>query len=498
MKKVLKLLGRMLLHGIVLGLIWLDFNYVRIPEWVALALTILWIVTVRIAEHVMQKKSSNIFYGILDTVIVLFMIVSTLLNPYWNSDVYRKNVSWEENGSKFFSKEDALSDYEFMMKYLKKIHPLALGGLPADVEARAQEVRKWIEGQDKIEGYVLARELESILSLLGDGHTMVEENYDSYHIMKHVYEHNKAGDTLVGINGILFEEFLAQNPTIESYETVDYGIRMIKNRIVNLEGLKYLGVDTSGEITYNYVSEDGEEILEVVRAEDFLVMEEYLIYEEEVTGDDLHSDEDRGFVYYDIDEEHSLAILTLNSCRYNKTYKDTVKKLFDEVHEKGIQNVCVDLRYNGGGSSMVGDEFIKYLDVDAYRSWGEEMRLGYFLIKSEGRTVKNPKKKQVFTGNVYVLTGVRSYSAAMDFAMLIKDNGIGKLVGQPCGNMPASYGQVVHFHLPKTGFYMQISMKKWYRVDMTKNGEPLYTDIECPEADALDILINQIESGKEF
>ena len=267
---------------------------------------------------------------------------------------------------------------------------------------------------------------------------------------------------------------------------------------MNLEGLKYLGVDTSGEITYNYVSEDGEEILEVVRAEDFLVMEEYLTYEEEVTGDDLHSDEDRGFVYYDIDEEHSLAILTLNSCRYNKTYKDTVKKLFDEVHEKGIQNVCVDLRYNGGGSSMVGDEFIKYLDVDAYRSWGEEMRLGYFLIKSEGRTVKNPKKKQVFTGNVYVLTGVRSYSAAMDFAMLIKDNGIGKLVGQPCGNLPASYGQVVHFHLPKTGFYMQISMKKWYRVDMTKNGEPLYTDIECPEADALDILINQIESGKEF
>ena len=496
MKKVLTFLGKMVLHGLVLGLIWLDLNYVSISEWAALALTILWIMIVRIAEHVMKNRAKNrgqkVFFAIFDVMILCFMIVSTLLNPYWNSNNYRKNVSWEENGSRLFSKKDALSDYDFMMKYLQKIHPLALGGLPADIKERAQEVREWIEGQEQMEGYVLARQLESILSLLGDGHTMVEENYEEYHIMKHVYEHNKAGDTLVGINGIRFEDFLAQNPTIVSYETVGYGVRMIKNRIVNLEGLKYLGVDTSEEITYNYLSEDGKEILEVVRADDFLVMEEYLTYEEEVTGDDLHSDEDRGFVYIDIDEEHSLAILTLNSCRYNKTYKDTVKKLFDEVHEKGIQNVCVDLRYNGGGSSMVANEFIKYLDVDTYQGWGEELRLGSFLIKSAGHTIKNHKKNQVFSGNVYVLTGVRSYSAAMDFAMLIKDNALGRIIGQPCGNLPASYGQVVNFSLPKTGFYMQISMKKWYRVDMTKNGEPLAPDVTCPEEKALEVLLDNL------
>ena len=530
MKKVLKFIGRMLLHGLVLSLIWLDLNYLLMSEWVALVLTILWLVIVRIAEYIMggqssdstknkningsgsanadavkasentengnnkkhmSRRGSKVFFAIFDMVIVLFMIVATLLDPYWNSNVCRKNISWEENGSKFFSKKDALSDYEFMMKYLNKIHPLALGGLPTDVEERAQEVRQWIEGQEQIEGYVLARQLESILSLLHDGHTMVEEDYDEYHVMKHIYEHNKAGDTLVGINGILFEDFLAQNPTIDSYETVSYGIRMIKNRIVNLEGLKYLGVDTSGEITYNYVSEDGEEILEVVRAEDFLAMEEYLTYEEMVTGDDLHG-EDRGFVYYDIDEEHSLATLTLNSCRYNNIYKDTVKKLFDEVHEKGILNVCVDLRYNGGGSSMVANEFIKYLDVDAYKDWGEELRVGCFLIKSNGSIVKNHKKNPAFSGNVYILTGVRSYSSAMDFAMLIKDNGLGKIVGQPCGNLPASYGQVVSFCLPKTGLYMQVSMKKWYRVDMTKNGEPLYPDMECPEDKALEVLLDYL------
>ncbi|MBR6478413.1 MAG: hypothetical protein IKS85_08185, partial [Lachnospiraceae bacterium] len=281
-------------------------------------------------------------------------------------------------------------------------------------------------------------------------------------------------------------------PAIESYETESYGIRLIKNRITNLEGLKYLGIDISGEITYNYVTEEGEEVLEIVKAEDFLLMEEYLMYEEEVTGDDLHGDEDRGFVYYDIDAEHDLAILTLNSCRYNQVYKDTVKAMFDEIHEKGISNICVDLRRNGGGSSMVANEFIEYLDVDTYKSWGEELRLGWFLKKADGGIVKNHKKSQVFTGNVYILTGVRSYSAAMDFAMLIKDNGIGKILGQPCGNIPASYGQVVHFYLPKTGMYMQVSMKKWYRVDMTKNGELLYPDIECPEDKAMEVLLDNL------
>jgi len=315
------------------------------------------------------------------------MIFATLLNPYWNSNLFRKNVSWEENGSKFFSKEDALSDYDFMMKYLKKLHPLTIDGLPANLEKRALEVREWIEGQEQIEGYILARQLESILSLLGDGHTLVEENYDEYHIMKHVYEHNKAGDTLVGIGGVRFEDFLAQNPTIDSYETVSYGIRMIKNRVVNLEGLKYLGVDTSGEIMYNYLSEEGKEITEVVRAEDFLVMEEYLAYEEAVTGDDLHSEQDRGFVFIDIDEEHSLAILTLNNCSYNAS----AWQLFDQIS----------------------------------RTYGQ-------------------------------------------------------------------YGQVVHFGLPKTGFYMQISMKKWYRVDMTKNEEPLYPDITCPEEKALEVLLDSL------
>ena len=522
MKKVLGFVGRIVLHGIVLGIIWLDLSYVMINEWAAIALTIAWIAGVRVMERVVtdgrrkdakdfgvsvtsgdkdekhgkartaKVRSGKIFFAVLDVVIVLVMIVATQFSPYWNSSVFRKNLTWEENGSKVFSKKDALTDYEFMMKYLKKIHPLTHGGLPGEVETRAKEVREWIEGQEQIEGYVLARKLESILSLLGDGHTAVEEDYDVYHVMKYVYEHNKAGHVLIGINDVPFEEFLALHPDIDSYETVSYGVRMIKNRVSNLEGLKYLGIDISGEIKYNYLTEDGEAVTVTVTAGDFLGPEEYNAYVMSVTGDDLTAEEDRGFVYYDVDAEHDLAILTLTSCRCNQVYKDTVAKMFEEIREKGIQNVCVDLRSNGGGSSLVANEFIKYLDVDAYKEWGCELRVGPLLIPMGGRTVKNPKKSPVFTGNVYVLTGVRTYSSAMDFAMLIQDNGIGKLVGQPCGNLPGSCGQVTSFVLPKTGFYFQTSTTKWYRVDPSKNQEPLIPDLVCPEEKALEVLLDNL------
>ena len=147
MKKILGFVGRMTLHGIVLGIIWLDLSYVMINEWAAIALTIAWIAGVRVMERVVtdgrrkdakdfgvsvtsgdkdekhgkartaKVRSGKIFFAVLDVVIVLVMIVATQFSPYWNSSVFRKNLTWEENGSKVFSKKDALTDYEFMMKY---------------------------------------------------------------------------------------------------------------------------------------------------------------------------------------------------------------------------------------------------------------------------------------------------------------------------------------------------------------------------------------------
>ena len=503
--KGIKGLGIVILHLLILGLIPLNMYMMNINEILAIVLTVCWIVLVRVIVKLISKKKDSesentkalknvtgkVLLIILDVLIIFLMILATEFNSYWNSCMYR-DIDWSnDTGNQVLTREDALSDYNYAMKYLKKIHPLTLGGLPDDMEARAKEVKAGLESRDSITGYELARELESIFALAGDGHTHVDENYSDAHYMKYIYEHRKAGDVLVGINGVSFEDFLVDSPGYVSYDEGmnAYGVRMLKNRISTLEGLRYLGYDIEGEIVYNYVSEAGEEIDVTVTKDDFLGIDEYYEYAESVTGDDMSGDrEDKDYVRYEIDEKNSIAVFTLDSCDYNSHYKEVVKAMFDEIHEKDIKNIVVDLRNNGCGSSLCANEFIRYLDVEEYKSWADEVRYGCLLFKHSGGMIKNNKKGYGFSGKVFVMTSIYSYSAAMDFAMLIQDNGLGSIVGEPCGNMPASYGQVTQYILPRSGIYIQISIKRWHRVDESKEDLPILPDTECNPDDALDVI----------
>ena len=326
--------------------------------------------------------------------------------------------------------------------------------------------------------------------------------------MKHMYEHDKKKDTLVGINDKSFKEILHQNPYLYSYEMESYAISIYKKRALMLEGLKYHGIDTSGNITYNYVTAEGTQDNVTVTAKDFLPKEEYLKYAESVTGDDLHKDEtNNNFVSYEIDTSRSLAILKLDQCIYNEHYKKTLAEMFEKVHELGIQNVAVDLRENGGGQSIVADEFISYLGVEKYKGLTAEIRKDFkvfytiyaminYLIGGETASDLDVKKGYGFSGNVYLLTSVNTFSSAMDFTMMIQDNKIGKVIGESPGNMPTSYGDISTFNLPNSGLLVAVSFKTFHRVDTTKDDQPLIPDIECDARDALDRLKALIDENK--
>ena len=499
---ILKMFGLTMLHLSACIIIVLDLFYMNINEIAAIVITVIWAILLWALSIYLGRKRKlsqkrrvgrGIYFAVIDILVILLMVVATELNMYWNSELLRNNKWTDDSGNKVVTRAEALEDYEFAMKYLKKVHPNTIDGLPSDVEKKAAEVKTYLESVDTIKGYELARELESIFALLNDGHTIVKEMYDDYHYMKHMYEHEAKGDKLVGINGITLEEFLESDKRPESYEREAYGIESITQRVATLEGLKYLGLDTNKDITYNFINVDGENVDEVVFAKDFFMKEDYLNYEELVTGDNLHEEKSKDFVSYEIDKKHSLVILTLDSCKYNDHYREVVAQMFDDVEKNGIENIAVDLRANSGGMSKVADEFINYLDVDEYRGWASELRAGWFKFISDAKTYKNQRKGAGFKGNVYILTSVLTYSSAMDFAMFIQDNRLGKVVGESCGNMPASCGEVAHFKLPNSGLYMQISGVKWFRIDETKSGMPIIPDYECDADDAYDELIRIIE-----
>lgn len=189
---------------------------------------------------------------------------------------------------------------------------------------------------------------------------------------------------------------------------------------------------------------------------------------------------------FKIDERNSVGIFTIPSCWYNERYCSLLNSFFERVFASGIENVVVDLRGNTGGNSMVANEFITYLDVDEYRSWDVAIRYGNHLEQRKNNICINEKKEKVFDGNLYVLTDLQTYSAGMDFAMLIADNHLGTLIGEPSGNLPDSYGDILQFQLPHSRLGLIVSYKKWYRVDLQKSGEPIMPDVLCPSEEAMD------------
>ena len=338
-------------------------------------------------------------------------------------------------------------------------------------------------------GKELSKEIESIFSKLNDGHTIVMGYYNDYHTLKEMEMHNKNKEILTKINDIEIKELFEQNKQYYSYEMEKAGLNQFKNDLITLEGLDKLGIATE-EIKYTF-EQNNKEKEYTYKKEDYLTKEEYNNY------NNIGPKPQKSFVTYEIDEENNLAILYLDKCKNNDEYKRVLKEMFEKIKEKNIGNIAVDLRNNGGGSSSVATEFIKYIDVDEYNELKSEWRLGTFNIKTKQHTIKNKKKNSPFNGNIYVLTSIDTFSSAMLFSQYIKDNNIGTIIGETSSNNPNGYGEVVEFLLPNSNIYMQISTKKWYRINQNTEEEFIEPDIKYESKEAIFKLYDTIKSISE-
>ena len=197
---------------------------------------------------------------------------------------------------------------------------------------------------------------------------------------------------------------------------------------------------------------------------------------------------------YKIDKENSLGIFTLNRCEMSDEYTDTLLKFFGEVKDNNIENVAVDLRNNGGGTTEVINEFLRYINISDYKLFGgTDIRIGGNLISYRDEITPNKPVDNAFYGRVYVLTSQYTFSSAMDFATVIQDNGIGKVIGEIPGNMPTAYGDKRGFQLPESKLVLSVSYKKFYRVDINKSIEPLIPDYAADAETAEEKLVEYIK-----
>ncbi len=458
---------------------------INFPEWVTVLLSVIFCGGLVAYLTVFQTKLvTKIIFPIGFALVALVCSLTPYLLPYWNSYSFKDYHGAILNYDEAISYNAAKEDMTALKAHLEKIHPMFQDGLTDEVENAYHAALERLKNAEQITVNGLRREIQTVLHLMGDAHTTTYNSYPNDKYLKTIPQKYSQGYDIAAINGKTVEQISDDIKPYSCYETEDW----ISLDLGSLATLDFLGY--SAPFTYTW-SNGEKEAEETYTASDFVGWDEFV----EIHNGYVTTDEPKEFVYYDIDEQKSLAVLTLKECNYNRTYIDCVNAMFAEIKQKNIQSVAVDLRGNGGGSSLVGNEFVKYLPVKRYFDGGFAWRCGFMTFRSEQVERKNARnEKLTFDGNVFLLTDKRSFSSAKDFAMLIQDNHLGKIVGEPSANAVNGYGDVTYFYLPNTGLFVQISTKKWYRIDRSNPDEYVMPDIPCDSGDCIEKLYEIIQS----
>ncbi len=385
---------------------------------------------------------------------------------WWNP--HRGATAWQDMKpsaalDQALTQQQAQEDLAFLVERVRAHHVSAEKGLPAAVEA---QYHAELEGLNDAPTVLdVWRAGSRILKPLGDGHsglnymgggdaTRVEQAFVMTEggLLASGGQHN--GKPVAVLAGVpvddLYERFLSQY----SYENLFRAYYAFPNYVRTPQGLRWLGAEPGDalQVSWRTLIPESAELPFAPAAS--------------------QNTEQQPFVRYNIDEEHGLGVLTLDACDNNDVYRETLKNFFTDVIKAGLDAIALDLRGNGGGNSTVIREFLRYLNARSYVDYGAAVRMGPLVLRFEPQQVANkPAEGLVFDGDVYVLTGGRTFSSATQFAVVLRDNGLCRVIGQAPGNSPSMYGDTLHYQLPHSALALTVTYKQFTRPDAARTAE---------------------------
>lgn len=150
---------------------------------------------------------------------------------------------------------------------------------------------------------------------------------------------------------------------------------------------------------------------------------------------------------FEVLDDGKTAILTISSFNYYPwndlgVFIDFVDRSFAAIHQKGIKNLIIDVRFNGGGSQQASIHLLKYLV--------EKPFIYYSNAQFEGKTAKIDGEELItpfehrFKGKCYFMIDGNGNSTTGHFMSLVKVFNLGTIVGEELGsNQFCSAGQKI-------------------------------------------------------
>ncbi len=207
---------------------------------------------------------------------------------------------------------------------------------------------------------------------------------------------------------------------------------------------------------------------------------------------------------FELMKDKNVAVMDFRSFYDENNMKHFADSMFAAIRENGITNLIIDIRENGGGVSLVGDELLKYISPVPFTQFEKEFvrvtpttlrlcedigtpRIEMYYMEEKDMVKPLTQAEGRFDGHVYLLISHNSFSSAASFAWAFKQFGMGTVIGEETGGMGVSYGDCVNYRLPVSGLSCLISFKRfWHYGADERDIHGVLPDYEVPQAEALD------------
>lgn len=413
---------------------------------------------------------------------------------------------------KYYSKGELEEDLAFFSEKLLSVHPLLLDKtICRELETNLSTMRKSLkDSMTQNELYMLA---SPMVACLNDDHSnfvcpldqrkqyMVSGLAFPFSVSLHgnsitITEYYgsdsctfKGGEEITQINGIASSAIIK-----EMQKLVGGNSNAVRNAAIALFFRTYLWIIYHFENDYEIYLKDGHN-------------EDSKIVVKGITNEQFQKNRMR---YPQLPQErYSLVlnynnkncVLKIHSFADLKSFCAYADSSFRVIEEKGIENLILDIRGNGGGRSIVVDSLMNYLTDQQYSQYEKiDTRISndlksYYkekypekyqdikdsptneLLSSTEQTTIPHEEKYRFKGKLFLLTDSLTFSAAATFAGLFKELKLGSIIGEETGGKIEYYGDFWYLTLPNSKLQFYISPKRFIQyggTDMKKGVIPDY------------------------
>lgn len=231
----------------------------------------------------------------------------------------------------------------------------------------------------------------------------------------------------------------------------------------------------------------------------------------------------RNWVGYESYPADSMAVFWLERCDPNDEFFSTLTAFVRAVRQQNPRKIVIDLRGNPGGDSSVAVAILRSMGQTPRRGFSVAVRVSPELLhdmpifapaaiaptfQSAGLAPPPPSATRytvpgamilglldarlaqrpldpVTPRSFYLLTDGGTFSSAALFAVLVRDNGLGLLVGEPTGNAVTFNGSEIERAVPGMPYALHLSTAKLIRPDEVAGTAPtLLPDLRAPQTAA--------------